>query len=207
MNKIIMAVMVALLLVPFAASAQERTMDETTLVLNSKNAEGFADLLVDCAWAMPYLPMEVDGGWRSELYSVTTNEMNGKSTDEGEMIGEMWTCYDGGQEVIDPVGPSYEQAIAYAIFIDDDIMGALGVVRFRAGGDGLPNMYGVMASVSRIVDDVPAETLGSMTVNELVDRDGVYGGYSGIVVLRLFTPRDYVREMFIEIFSGKKPSP
>lgn len=207
MKKSILAAMAALLLIPVASFAQERTHDETTLILNSESTQGFSDLLVDCAWAMPYLPMEFQGGWRSELYSVTTDTESGKTTGDGEMIGEMWTCYDAGQEVIDPIGPSYEQAIAYAIFIGDDIMGALGVVRGRAGGNGLPDLYGVMASVSRIIDDVPAETLGSMTVNELLDRDGVYGGYSGTVVLRLFTPRDFVREMFIEIFTGKKPSP
>lgn len=198
MKTILLATLFSLCLAPYAAFSEDREYDETTLILSSQHYEFYQDVLVDCAWAIPYLPMAVSGGWTSELYSLETDESSGKVRAAGQQVGEMWTCYDEGQEVIDPVGPSYEQAIVFVILIDGEVWGALGTVRPRANEDGRPALYGSTAGVARVVDDTPAETLGSMTVNESIDPGGTYGGSNGIVILRLFTPRDYDEEAFRE---------
>ncbi|MEH6634478.1 MAG: hypothetical protein V7700_03120 [Halioglobus sp.] len=199
MKKNILVALAALLFVPYASFAQERLYDESSLILHSVNYERFEDTLVDCAWASPFLPMDVRGGWRSELYSLQTRESSGKVTGDGQKIGEMWSCFDAGQDIIDPTGPQYEQYIAFAIFIEDEVLGALGTVKYRAGGEDFPAMYGITASVVRVVDDLPQETIGSMTSNEFIDSDDIYGGSNGIVTLRLFTPRDYKAEIVQEI--------
>ena len=179
------------------AQEQEREFDETTLVLRSANYQGFEDVLVACAWAIPYLPMDVRGGWASELYAITTDDVSGKATGTGEKVADMWACYDAGQEVLAPFGQSYEQAIAFAIFIDDQILGGLGTVRPRSFRDEFP-LYASTASVSWVVNDVPGDTIGSLAFNELIDRDGVYGGSNGILTLRLFGPRNYDQEALAE---------
>jgi len=198
MKKIILAVFTTLILLPCASFAQERTHDETILVLRSTNFEYFEDVLVDCTWAIPFLPMDVRGGWRSDLYSLETNSSSAIVEGDVEKIGEMWTCYDVGQEIIDPALETFENGIAYAIFIDGETLGALGTVRGR-GGFPTHNTFAGSASVSRVVDGLPEAFLGSMTVNEMITSDSdLYGGSNSIVTLRLYTPRDYNREAFLE---------
>lgn len=200
MKKITLLSLFSFFILPWSlfAQEQEREFDETTLILRSANYQGFEDVLVDCAWATPYLPMEVRGGWASELYSMTTNDASGKVTGTGEKVADMWTCYDAGTEVVSPFGPSYEQAIAYAIFIDGETLGALGIVHQPLSYREEFPLFSTYASVSRVVDDVPGDTIGSLTLNELIDRPGVWGGSNGILTLRLFGPRNYDQEALIE---------
>jgi hypothetical protein len=197
MKRLTLVTLLSLVVLPLTAYAQERMYDETVFVMRNENFQSFEDVLGQCAWAIPYLPMDVGGGWSSELYAVTSSGTDGKISGKGEKIADMWTCFDSGQEIVAPVGPSYEQAIAYAIFIDGETLGALGIVRPRNGQEEYP-LYGTMASVSRVVDDVPGETIGALTMNELIDPANLYGGTNGVVVLRLFEPRNYDQEALIE---------
>ena len=203
MKKIILVTLAALLFVPYAAVAQERTHDETILVLRSINYEFFEDVLVDCAWAIPFLPMDVQFGYRSELYSLKTKSSNGKVEEDEEKIGEMWTCFDVGQEIIDPALESYEYAVASAIFIGDETLGALGTVRYR-GEFPTHRLWAGTASVSRIVDGIPEAFLGSMTSSEMItgSNSDLYGGDNSIMTLRLYTPRDYVAEAIRAVFGN-----
>ncbi|MEP1472205.1 MAG: hypothetical protein ABJK20_18355 [Halieaceae bacterium] len=183
---------------PVHAQDAEREFDETTLLLHSKNYQDFEDLLVDCAWATPYLPMDAQGGWTSDLYAISTNDSTGKATGTGDKVAEMWTCFDSGQEVLTPFGPSFENAIAYGIFIDGEILGALGIVNPPLSYREEFPLYSITAGVSIVVDDVPGETIGALTITELIDRPGVWGGSNGIVTLRLFGPRNYDQEALAE---------
>lgn len=198
MKKVILAVFTTLLIFPCTSFAQERTHDETVLVLHSTNYQFFEDVLVDCAWAIPFLPMDVNFGFRSDIYSVKTDSSSGELEGDEETIGYMWTCFDVGQEIIDPALESYEFAVATAIFIGDETLGALGTVRFR-GSFPTHELWAGTASVSQVVDGIPGAFLGSMTSNEMVTNDpDLYGGANSIMTLRLYTPRDYQKEAFIE---------
>jgi hypothetical protein len=195
MKKIILAVLASLIFLPYASFAQERTHDETIRIMRSTNLSGFQDLLVDCAWAIPYLPMEVRGGWSSDLYSMNTSA-SGVVTGDGEKIGELWTCYATGVEVVDSAGDMhYEETTAFAIFIDGEILGALGTAR-PWGGFETHELWSTYAGVSRIVDNVVEDYLGSMTVMDMFTRDDLYGGSNSIVTLRLYTERDLDKEAF-----------
>ena len=200
MKKFILAIFTTLLVLPCTSFAQERTHDETVLVLHSTNYEFFEDVLVECAWAIPFLPMDVQFGYRSDVYAVKTSSSSGEVEGDEEKIGYMWTCFDVGQEIIDPaIDESYEFAVATAIFIGDETLGALGTVRFRGGWPAY-DLYSGTASVSRVVDGLPEAFLGSMTSNEMIttpDSD-LYGGDNSIMTLRLYTPRDPQREAFLE---------
>jgi hypothetical protein len=103
MKKVILAVLASLIFLPYASFAQERTHDETIRIMHSTNFNYYQDVFVDCAWAIPYLPAEVRGGWVSDLYSMQTSE-SGVVTADGDKIGEMWTCYDTAVEVVDSAG-------------------------------------------------------------------------------------------------------
>jgi hypothetical protein len=197
MKKVILAVLASLIFLPYASFAQERTHDETIRIMHSTNFNYYQDVFVDCAWAIPYLPAEVRGGWVSDLYSMQTSE-SGVVTADGEKIGEMWTCYDTAVEVVDSAGDMHpEETAAYAIFIDGEILGALGTVR-PWGGFETHGLYAAYAGVSRIVDNVPEDYLGSMTVIDLLTADDLYGGDSSIVTLRLYTERDLNKEFLDE---------
>jgi hypothetical protein len=193
MKKIILAVLTSLILLPYASFAQEREHDETIRVMHSTNLNQYEDYLVDCAWAIPYLPMDVGGGWTSDLYSMNTNA-GGVVTEDGTKIGEMWTCYDMGVDVTDTAGDvHWEQTIAFAMFIDDELLGALGTVR-AWGGFETHGLYTAYAGVSRIVDNVPEDYLGTMTVLDLFTSGDLYGGDTSIVTLRLYAERDLDKE-------------
>ena len=199
MKKIILAVLASLIFLPYASFAQERTHDETIRIMRSTNYNFYQDVLVDCAWAIPYLPMEVRGGWTSELYSMNTSA-SGVVTEDGEEIGGMWTCYDTAVEVVDSAGEMHwEQTIVFAIFIDGEVLGALGTVRAQ-GGFETHNLFTTYASVSRIIDNVPEAFLGSMTVMDMFNNgpNDLYGGDSSIVTLRLYTERDLNKEFLAE---------
>jgi hypothetical protein len=192
MKKIILTVITSLILLPYASFAQEREHDETIRVMHSTNLNQYEDYLVDCAWAIPYLPMDVLAGWTSDLHSINTND-SAVVTEDGTKIGEMSTCVDVGLEVTDSAGDlHYEQTIAFAMFIDGEVLGALGTVR-RWGGFETHGLFAAYAGVSRIVDNVPEAYLGSMTYS-LLQGNGAYGGNSSIVTLRLYTDRDHNKE-------------
>jgi hypothetical protein len=91
MKKIILANFICLLILPYTTFAKERSLDESIFVLQSVNYDFFEDTFVDCAWAIPYLPMEVQGGWRSELYALKTDGSSGEVTEAGEKIGALGT--------------------------------------------------------------------------------------------------------------------
>lgn len=200
--KIVHIVTASLIFSACASFAQERTHDETSLILSSRNFVNYENPDVDCDWAAPFLPRAVRGGWVSELYPLQTEESSGEVVGEGEQIGELWTCFDEAQDIIDPAtGPGFEQDVAFAIIIDEEVFGALGTVRQRGY---IPrdqvNLYAITASVSRVVDGVVGEFVGSMTSNIAFDFDELYGGSNEIVTLRLFTPRDYEREALEDAF-------
>jgi hypothetical protein len=207
MKKIILAVLASLIFLPYASFAQERTHDETIRIMRSTNFNFYQDVLVDCAWAIPFLPMEVRGGWTSELYSMNTSA-SGVVTKDGMEIGEMWTCYDTAVEVVDSAGEMhYEQTIAFAMFIDGEVLGALGTVR-GWGGFETHNLFAAYAGVSRIIDNVPEAYLGSMTVMDMFNNgpNDLYGGDNSIVTLRLYTERDPGKEALdaaLKIIFGK----
>jgi hypothetical protein len=197
MKKIILAVLASLIFLPYPSFAQEREHDETIRIMRSTNFNYYQDVLVDCAWAIPFLPMEVRGGWVSDLYSLNTSA-SGDVTEDGTKIGEMWTCYDTAVEVVDSAGEMhYEQSIAFAMFFGDEVLGALGTVR-GWGGFETHGLYSAYAGVSRIIDGVPEAYLGSMTVMDLLTAGDLYGGNNSIVTLRLYTDRDYSQEALDE---------
>lgn len=192
--KAYLPIALAALMLPGTLLAQERELDESIFLLQSTDLERFEEPDIDCAWAAPFLPQEVVGGWSSDLYALTTEGVAGEVTGQGEKIGEMWTCFDVGQEVTAPIGPSYENAVAYALFINGEVIGGLGAVRPRQGGGGFPDLFSAGASLSLVVDDVVTDRIGSMTVNEILDQEELYGGRNTIITLRLFRPRDYIKE-------------
>lgn len=200
--KIVHIVTASLIFSACASFAQERTHDETNLILSSRNFVNYQNPDTDCDWATPFLPRAVSGGWTSELYPLQTEASSGEVVGEGEQIGELWTCFDEAQEIVDPAtGPGFENDVAFAIIIDEEVFGALGTVRWR--GYVAPDqveLYAITASVSRVVDGVVGDFVGSMTSNVAIDYDNLYGGGNEIVTLRLFTPRDYEREAFEEAF-------
>ncbi len=198
MKKIILAVLASLIFLPYASFAQERTHDETIRIMRSTNFNFYQDVLVDCAWAIPFLPMEVRGGWTSELYSMNTRA-SGVVTEDGTEIGEMWTCFDTAVEVVDSAGEMHlEQSIAFAMFIDDEVLGALGTVR-NWGGFDTHNLFAAYAGVVQVIDGVPGAYLGSMTVNDVFSTSDLYGGNNSIVTLRLYTERDPDKEALAAI--------
>ncbi len=223
--RIISLFLATLLFIPMFSNAQDREFDDTIMVLNTSNGQGYEDLAEGCAWADPYVPSGIEIGMTFDLSPASVNEesgiMHGPEADDGatsaleavvtngsvsappEAFGELWVCAGPMEFSDDPLfGTIPERIVAYVIAIGDNIYGALGRVKphtyLGMPQEGMAVWTGG-AQVVNIVDDMPAGMVGAMSVNVPENRLGIHGYYDGLVVtLRIFEPRNPALEAAAE---------
>ncbi|MEH6584590.1 MAG: hypothetical protein V7754_21855 [Halioglobus sp.] len=190
--KIIRLLLVVFMLAPFASFAETTSPNKTEYIFNSGNWEFYPDVLVDCAWAIPFMPTELINGWSTSLSALQVHKGNGKVLKNGALVGEMWVCIGDGMEGLDPYGETFQQPIMFVIINGDQVLGAVGTLQILMGDQGASDpfiMVGVRAQVWRVVDGAAeGDVAGILTASWMVNNSDFTDGTNATVNIHFFAP-------------------
>lgn len=196
------------LFIPTFTVADDNEFVERMMILGVDNTERYENLEEGCAWAAPFIPVEIVGGAVSDLRAIQARKQTGELLDEGPVVGEMWVCIGDWVEQDDIVFETVpERPLAFYLDIDGTLYGGLGTWRPRTEyGFPEPGMdiWGGSAILVHLVDGEPGATAGAMTytvVDNVEQIAGYQGGLDSIVLtIRLFEDRNREPEEVLQAF-------
>ena len=196
------------LLFPALTFAQSANFSERSHIFRTQNGVPLEDPVAACADATPCLPLGLGGAATAQVSTVVVEPTQGRLSDEaGVVIGTLTACWDIGQEVIDPFGPTIDFGIVYIMRLGWHNLAGLGTMRVRTPGgfpEGEPGLAGMNMTASgatlfRLDENMEnVGMIGTMTSNVLNNPPGIEGYHTGgVIVLRTFEQRDLELEAIV----------